>query len=150
MSGEIMSQFRFLLSSLCIGMALLAGYDVLRLLRFWIFHGKVWIWVEDILYWCLVSFPVFYAFFRLNQGSIRWYGMTALTGGAFVYEFGFGRVFRAWGTKFFLPKKQKMKSVALRLKRGVERILKRVFCAGFTKNRKKKKKDCKARKNQLY
>lgn len=144
MSGEIISQFHFLLDSLCTGMALLAGYDVLRLLRFWISHGKVWIWVEDILYWCLVSVPVFYVFFRLNQGIIRWYGVAALSGGAIIYEYGFGRVIRAWGIKFFLPKKQKMKRAVQRLERGLGCMWKRVFCAGFTKKLKKKKKDCKA------
>lgn len=149
MSLEIAGQFRFLLASLCMGMALMAGYDVLRFVRFLVFHKKILIWFEDILYWCLASFPLFFAFFRLNQGNIRSYSMVALFGGAFLYEFGISRILRGWGNAFFQPKKRKIKRMISGWKKKAEKRWKRMFCADHTKKGKKRKNYCKTRENRL-
>lgn len=133
MSQEITNQFRFLLLSLCTGMIVMAGYDVVRFLRFLISHNKLWVWIEDLLYWCLVSFPVFLIFLQFQDGVIRWYGVIALISGALLYEYGISRVCRAWGNAFFLPKKQKLKRMLISTR-------KRLFCADFTKKMKKRKK----------
>lgn len=108
MNEEIIGQLRFVLLSLCLGMGCIACYDVLRFLRFLIPHGKSVIWVEDILYWSLASIPGFAVFFWFNQGSLRWYGVTAVIFGAWVYELGVSRVLRKWGNRIFLPQKQKL------------------------------------------
>ncbi|MBR1744276.1 MAG: spore cortex biosynthesis protein YabQ [Lachnospiraceae bacterium] len=142
MSVEIMNQLRFLLLSLCLGMGIMAGYDVLRLFRWLIPHGSLWIWLEDLLFWCFAAFPSFLIFFLFNQGIIRWYGVVSVIAGALLYEFGISRVVRRWGDSFFLPKKQKLYRMFVRQKqKWMTKRKKRMFCADCTKNMKKSKKD---------
>lgn len=94
MIALILGQVRFLLLSVCLGMALLFGYELLHMLR-WIFVHRKWvIWVEDIFYWCLVAVPAFIVLFIYNDGVIRWYGMLATLGGGILYEKGLGRPIR--------------------------------------------------------
>ncbi|MBO5484636.1 MAG: spore cortex biosynthesis protein YabQ [Lachnospiraceae bacterium] len=88
MSQIIIGQVLFVLASLFNGMLLMAGYDVLRFIRWLIPHGKVWLWVEDTIYWCLAALPTFYLFFRYNEGVIRWYGLVGILLGAVLYEAG--------------------------------------------------------------
>lgn len=42
MTEVILGQLRFILWMMCGGMAILAGYDVLRLFRWLVPHGAVW------------------------------------------------------------------------------------------------------------
>lgn len=100
MSEIIWGQVLFVLASLCNGMLLIAGYDVLRLLRWLIPHGKVWLWVEDTLYWCLAAIPTFYLFFSYNEGVIRWYGLLGILVGAVLYETGISLPIRNWLGKY--------------------------------------------------
>ena len=94
MIALILGQVRFLLLSVCLGMALLFGYELLHIIR-WIFTHKKWvIWVEDILYWCLAAIPAFIVLFIYNDGVIRWYGMLATLSGGILYEKGLGRPVR--------------------------------------------------------
>ncbi|HCX93787.1 MAG TPA: spore cortex biosynthesis protein YabQ, partial [Lachnospiraceae bacterium] len=51
MTEVILGQLRFILWMMCGGMAILAGYDVLRLFRWLVPHGAVWIAVEDLFFW---------------------------------------------------------------------------------------------------
>lgn len=94
MSQVIIGQVLFVLASLCCGMLLIAGYDVLRFLRWLFHHGKVLIWIEDTLYWCLAALPVFCLFFFFNEGIIRWYGLLGILLGAVLYEAGISRPMR--------------------------------------------------------
>lgn len=57
MTEVILGQLRFILWMMCGGMAILAGYDVLRLFRWLVPHGAVWIAVEDLFF--LGALPVF-------------------------------------------------------------------------------------------
>lgn len=88
MTEVILGQLRFIVFMMCGGMALMLGYDGLRLLR-WLFpHGKLLVAVQDLLYWCAMSVPAFALFFFLHDGQIRWYGLLALLGGITLYEYG--------------------------------------------------------------
>lgn len=107
MTIEIVGQFRFLLLTLCLGMLYICGYDALRFFR-WLFpHGKVMLWVEDILYWCIVSVPGFYLFFLYNDGIIRWYGITSVFCGALLYELGLSRPVRKACDRAFTARKRR-------------------------------------------
>lgn len=116
MNAEIIGQLRFLLLSLCLGMAYMAGYDILRLFRWLVPHNKGWVWIEDLIYWCLAAFPGFYVFFLFNQGVIRWYGILSVFLGALLYEMGISRVVRQWGNRIFLAKKRKIYRKIIQLK----------------------------------
>ena len=100
MSIVIWGQVLFVLASLCNGMLLMVGYDALRLFRWLLPRGKVWLWLEDTLYWCLASVPTFYLFFQYNDGVIRWYCLLGILGGAVLYEAGISLPVRSWLSKY--------------------------------------------------
>lgn len=84
----IQEQIYFQITTLCAGMFLMLGYDILRLWRWLIPHGKIWVWIEDLLYWSLLSIPVFIMFFQMIDGVPRWYGIAGLFTGGILYETG--------------------------------------------------------------
>lgn len=84
----IQEQIYFQITTLCAGMFLMFGYDILRLWRWLIPHGKIWVWVEDLLYWSLSGIPVFILFFRMIDGVPRWYGIVGMLAGGILYEAG--------------------------------------------------------------
>lgn len=84
----IREQIYFQLTAVCIGMFLMTGYDILRLWRWIIPHGKIWVWWEDILYWTIMSIPVFVAFYQMIDGVPRWYGIAGMFAGGLLYEKG--------------------------------------------------------------
>ena len=45
-------------------------------------------WVEDILYWSMLSIPVFILFFQMIDGVPRWYGIVGMFAGGILYEAG--------------------------------------------------------------
>lgn len=91
MTEVILGQLRFILWMMCGGMAILAGYDVLRLFRWLVPHGAVWIAVEDLFFWGAASVPAFILFLKMHDGQIRWYGVVALLSGIVLYEVGISR-----------------------------------------------------------
>jgi hypothetical protein len=87
-SQVIREQIFFLVTTLCGGMFLMFGYDLLRLWRWIIPHRTIWFWIEDTLYWSAMSLPVFVVFYRMIDGVLRWYGMVGLLVGGILYECG--------------------------------------------------------------
>lgn len=67
MTEVILGQLRFILWMMCGGMAILAGYDVLRLFRWLVPHGAVWIAVEDLFFWGAASVPAFILFLKCTM-----------------------------------------------------------------------------------
>lgn len=92
----ILGQVRFLLLSVCLGMGLMSGYELLHIVRWFFYHTKWLIWIEDIFYWCFAAIPAFIVLFVYNDGVIRWYGMLATLGGGILYEKGLGRPVRTF------------------------------------------------------
>ena len=115
MSEIIMGQVRFVLVTLCLGMALMLGYDILRFIRWIIPHHKLLIWAEDILYWSLMAVPAYVVFFIYNNGEIRWYGALAAFLGGILYEQGISRVVRRLGHKYLEKPKRKIQKGILKL-----------------------------------
>lgn len=147
MTEVILGQLRFILWMMCGGMAILAGYDVLRLFRWLVPHGVVWIAVEDLLFWCVASIPAFVLFLKMHDGQIRWYGVVALFGGIALYEFGISRPARRVLYRIFAPIRTKLRRLCVKIfgkgKRGL-RVLhlklhrSRFFSRQkFSKNRRK-------------
>ncbi len=88
MKQVIQDQVYFQITTLCAGMFMMFGYDILRLWRWLIPHGRIWVWVEDILYWSMLSIPVFILFFQMIDGVPRWYGIVGMFAGGILYEAG--------------------------------------------------------------
>ena len=61
-------------------------YDFIRAFRMKVKHGRVWILIEDWLFWLLAAFFVFPMIFTLNHGLIRSFFVIALTLGVFLYR----------------------------------------------------------------
>lgn len=119
MSEVIMGQVRFVLVTLCLGMLLMVGYDMLRFIR-WIFpHHKVFVWAEDILYWSFAAVPAYAVFFIYNNGEIRWYGALAVFLGGILYEKGISRVVRRLGRRYLEKPKRWMLRVVKKLFHGL-------------------------------
>ena len=68
------------------GVFLMFLYDFIRAFRMKVKHGRVWILIEDWLFWLLPSFFVFPMIFTLNHGFIRSFFVIALTLGVFLYR----------------------------------------------------------------
>jgi len=104
----IIGQVRFVLVTLCLGMLLMCGYDIWRLLRWVIPHHKVVIWVEDLLYWTMISIPAYAVFFLYNDGAVRWYGAFAVFLGGILYEKGISSPLRRFGRLYLEKPKKKI------------------------------------------
>lgn len=111
MSEIIWGQVLFVLASLCNGMMLMMGYDVLRLFRWLLPHDRLWWWLEDTLYWCLAAVPAFCLFFYYNEGVIRWYGLLGILLGAVLYETGISIPVRGWFGKYANGIRRRLKKI---------------------------------------
>lgn len=68
------------------GCLLVAVYDVLRILRRLIPHGKWILAVEDILYWMGTAIFLFILLCRENEGLLRGFCLGAAVAGMFLYN----------------------------------------------------------------
>lgn len=108
MNDIISGQVRFVLATLCLGMGLMAGYDILRFLRWVIPHRKGVVWMEDLLYWLIMAVPAYMVFFLYNDGSVRWYGAVDVFLGGILYEQGVSSVVRRFGRQHLEKPKRKL------------------------------------------
>ncbi len=68
------------------GCALVAAYDVLRILRRLIPHGKWLMAAEDILYWLAAAIFLFALLCRENEGLLRGFCLGATVAGMLLYN----------------------------------------------------------------
>ena len=128
MTAMIVEQFRFVLMSACMGMLLMAGYDICRLWRWLIPHPRGLVFFEDMLFWCGMALPVYIVFYIYNNGEIRWYGALAVFLGGILYEQGISRVVRRLGHKYLEKPKRKIQKGILKLIRymNVRKMYKKI------------------------
>lgn len=75
-----------------LGVFLAACYDVLRIFRGLIPHGKLLINLEDLLYWIYVAVAIFVMLYEKNDGQLRGYVFGGLLAGMAVYSLSFSRI----------------------------------------------------------
>lgn len=80
----IQGQLMYVAASFVEGIFLMFLYDFIRAFRMKVKHGRVWILIEDWLFWLLAAFFVFPMIFTLNHGLLRSF---------FCNCFDFGRFF---------------------------------------------------------
>ncbi|MCD7826559.1 MAG: spore cortex biosynthesis protein YabQ [Clostridiaceae bacterium] len=117
MTEIIMGQVRFVIFSACLGMLLMAGYDVVRFLRWMFPQGKWLVAIGDLLFWCVMSIPAYAVFFIYNDGAIRWYGVLAVLSGGLLYEYGISRPVRLFGRKHVQPPVKKIKKIGANIRK---------------------------------
>lgn len=90
MSEIISEQYEMLLISLCEGMALACGYNVIMIIRNVIKHNQIVKDIEDILYFMFVGIYIFVIVYIANQGIIRGFILFGVLAGASLFHMGIG------------------------------------------------------------
>lgn len=86
MSESIGLEVSFFLASVFSGIAVLFFYDILRIFRRLVKHGKVSVAAEDILFWIGTSIFIFYMMYRKNNGIIRGFSIMGMSFGMLLYN----------------------------------------------------------------
>lgn len=132
MSEMIVLEVRFFLGSFLSGILLVAAYDILRFLRRLIPHSRTFVNGEDILFWSGASMFIFRVIYRLNNGSIRGFGLLCMAAGMLLYHFSLSNVlveffYRVFGTsllKFTKMLKKGLKKLGKPFRIGICRLKK--------------------------
>ncbi|MFP3155913.1 spore cortex biosynthesis protein YabQ [Lachnospiraceae bacterium ZAX-1] len=85
-SENIIKEADILQISLLMGVVLVLVYDLLRVVRRIIPHGKWWIAVEDLLFWTGCAIAVFVMLFRENDGYLRGFSIGGIAIGMLLYS----------------------------------------------------------------
>ncbi len=93
MSGEIVKEWHFWLASILTGIFMAFVYDLLRLVRRLVRHGKIAVDLEDILYWTACFVLSFTLLYYGNNGVIRFAAVFGAAVGMFIYVMTMGRFF---------------------------------------------------------
>lgn len=117
--------------SFLFGVAVTAGYDVIRVLRRLFSHNNFWIAVEDVIFWILCSVGTFLFLQNYNRGMIRYTMVMAAGVGMILYHYLLGKYLVKYLTlilnrfgKFI----QKWKCVlTMRIKRFMIKLCKRAY-----------------------
>lgn len=93
MSGEIVKEWYFWLVSIATGAFLAFVYDVIRLFRRLVRHGRLAVDLEDILYWTACFGLSFTLLYYGNNGVIRFAAVLGAAAGMALYAVTAGRFF---------------------------------------------------------
>ncbi len=78
-------QTKLFMLTVLIGVAIGFTYDIFRIIRKVFIHPNFLIQIEDILYWALVSFGMFYFMLNRNDGEVRAYSIFGAFLGMILY-----------------------------------------------------------------
>lgn len=79
------SQVTLFLLTVVLGMFIGFIFDIFRIIRKIIKHRDFFIFVEDTLYWLIVSFIMFYFMLNKNNGEIRFFSIIGVFIGMILY-----------------------------------------------------------------
>ena len=92
MSKNIIREWNFWLASILTGACMAFLYDILRLLRRLVRHGRIAVDLEDIAYWSVCFGASFVLLYYGNNGVIRFAAVVGAAAGMAVYAATAGRV----------------------------------------------------------
>lgn len=118
MSRYIQLEAELALHSFLLGLILMSSYDLLRLFRLLIPHGKWWTGIEDFAYWIYCAIMTFLLLFYQNSGVLRGYVIAGVFLGMYLYD----RIVseRVFGVLKNVRKWIKMKIRNCRLKKEIQ------------------------------
>ncbi len=93
MSADIIREWNFWLASVLAGAGMAFLYDIFRLFRRLIRHGRLAVDLEDILYWAVCFGISFALLYYGNNGVIRFAAVLGAAVGMLVYVATLGRFF---------------------------------------------------------
>lgn len=76
----------FLFHALCMGVFITFIYDILRVFRRVIPHGRMAISLEDIVFWLYSAIKVFLLMHRESNGTLRWFAVLGALTGMLLYK----------------------------------------------------------------
>lgn len=76
----------YLFTCFLLGLLLMVLYDILRIARIVLPHGRIVVGIEDAVYWLFVGFAVFVRLYRGNDGIIRWYAIAAVAAAMMLFN----------------------------------------------------------------
>ena len=124
MSSAIISEWHFWLASIVTGAVMAFAYDLLRLFRRLVRHGRLWVDAEDLLFWTLCFFASFTLLYYGNNGVIRFAAVLGAGAGMLAYELTFGKIFVRYGylliNKIFTPVSRIIKKILKKLRLFVQ------------------------------
>lgn len=116
MSMLVIWEMGYLAACFLLGAALMFLYDVLRIGRIVIPHHGIVTGAEDLFYWLVVAVSTFLKLYEGNDGIIRWYAVTAIAVGMFLFNCCISR--------FLVPFAGKILGFPLKI---MEKVLKSVY-----------------------
>ena len=93
MSQTIIADLDLWLASIAAGACMAFAYDILRLFRRLVRHGRLAVDVEDLLYWTICFFVSFVLLYYGNNGVIRFVAVFGAALGMLLYVVTVGRIF---------------------------------------------------------
>jgi len=93
MSKTIIADLDLWLASIAAGVCMAFAYDLLRLFRRLVRHGRFAVDVEDLLYWTICFFVSFVLLYYGNNGVIRFVAVFGAALGMLLYIASVGRIF---------------------------------------------------------
>ncbi len=76
----------FLLQAFVIGAAIPFIYDGARIFRRVIPHKQILVSLEDMLFWLVCAFYVFWWMYRASNGGMRWFAVAGALFGMYLYK----------------------------------------------------------------
>lgn len=86
MSDMIRLEVGFFTTAFFVGILLLAGYDIIRIVRRIIIHNSFIMAVEDMIYWAASGVFVFRMIYEKNDGTVRGIALFSLFLGMVCYH----------------------------------------------------------------
>lgn len=90
MSGQIVSEGRFLLYCFLSGICITIVYDCLRIFRRVKKHSTGFVALEDLIFWFAAAAFLFYMLYETNNGIIRWFSIVGAGVGMLIYKYTIG------------------------------------------------------------
>ena len=145
MSGQIVSEGRFLLYCFLSGICITVAYDFLRIFRRIKRHGTVLVAFEDIIFWFAAALFLFYMLYETNNGVIRWFSVVGAAVGMLIYKHTIGEHL----VEIMSTIIRRIQDIVSRVFRVVFRPVKRLFNRVSSKWKKQKRKIRKQLKKKL-
>lgn len=93
MSPEIILEAEFMLQALFLGMILYFMYEMIKISRIVLPHGKISMGLEDVFYWLGNTYLIFKLLFKYNYGIIRWFVILGVGVGMLICKLTLGEWF---------------------------------------------------------
>lgn len=106
MSELVTTEFVLFLYAVYFGVEIAFAYDLLRIFRRVVGHGRLAMAFEDFLYWLWVGIKAFLMLYEYHNGSLRFYTILGVCAGIFLYTVSVGALFVKYSAKLLNKTKE--------------------------------------------